>query len=979
MTKILRISLLILFGFFALQPAFAQRSCATHEYNEGLIAKDPAYANRLQQLEAHTDNFARNHSNEAVLVTIPVVFHVVWNTAAQNIPDSKLLAQLDQLNLDFAKLNTDFGTVPSVFQPYGADTEVQFCLAQRNPSGQASTGIVRVQTSTTAFSTNNNVKFTATGGSNAWPRDKYLNIWVCNMSGGTLGYAQFPGGAANTDGIVLLYSSVGSMLSPGTAVPYHLGRTATHEVGHWLNLRHIWGDATCGNDFVDDTPVQNGPNYGCPAFPKNSPGCTQTSGSPWATNYQGDMFMSYMDYGDDPCLKMFSIGQKNRMQAIFATGGPRAPLMTSDGCVPVAGFNLGTPATTTSACPAGATMSSTVNTSAIGSFTGNISLSVTSTTPAGLNVTLSTASVAVGSPFIVTLNNANTLANGTYTATITGTATGQPNKTVTVTFQINAGTAPTISSQPSNQAVCIGQSGAFSVTATGTYQWQVSTNGGTTWTDISGSTASSLSITGAANLNNNQYRCIVTGQCGSTTSSVATLTVNATTAITTQPVNLALCSGSAASFTTAAAGGGLTYQWQLSSDGGTTWNAIGGATTSTYSIASVATTQSGNQFRCVVTGTCGSATTSAATLTVSSNITIAAQPSSQTVCEATNISFVSGAAGSGLAFQWQISTDGGTTWTNLSNGGVYAGATTTTLNITGVLPTQNGNRFRMVASNTSCAPGISNAATLTVNTFPSITTQPTSVTVCEGGTANFSVAATTGVGVLSYQWQFSTNGITYTSIPGATSSSYSITGAVVGQNNYVFRVIVTAGCGSVNSALVQLLVNPFPIISFSPPATICKSDQPIALSASPAGGTFSGAGVSAGSFNPTVAGVGARTVTYSVTQAGCTSNAARTILVNQCAERQLTIDKFPAIIVYPSPGNGQFNIGISTDLITKLEVRVFNSMGQQIKSQSFSGVRYGSVLPMDISGQPSGTYQVYMVNDENGKVTTKATSIVIYR
>jgi hypothetical protein len=379
-----------------------------------------------------------------------------------------------------------------------------------------------------------------------------------------------------------------------------------------------------------------------------------------------------------------------------------------------------------------------------------------------------------------------------------------------------------------------------------------------------------------------------------------------------------------------------------------------------------------------VTGTCGSATTSAATLTVSSNITISAQPVSQTVCEATNISFTSGAAGSGLSYQWQISTNGGGSWTNLSNGGVYSGATSTTLTITGVLGTQNGNQFRMVASNTSCSPGTSNAATLTVNTFPTITTQPQSVQICEGGNATFSVAASTGVGTLTYQWQFSTNGINYTSIPGATASSYTITGTVVGQNNYVFRVLVSAGCGTVNSALALLNVNPYPIVSFNPPATVCKSDQPVALSATPAGGTFTGIGVTGNTFNPGI-GVGARPVTYNVAVAGCPVSTTRTILVNQCAERQLTIDKFPAIIVYPSPNNGQFNIGISTDIVTKLEVRVFNAIGQQIQTKSFSGVRYGAVLPMDISGQPSGTYQVYMVNDENGKVTTKAVSIVVYR
>lgn len=646
---------------------------------------------------------------------------------------------------------------------------------------------------------------------------------------------------------------------------------------------------------------------------------------------------------------------------------------------PPFGFLFGATTAATAACPAPASMSITLPVNSAGGYNNPVTLSTTSTLPAGTTVTFGTNPVTPTGSSEVTLNGTNNLPAGTYTVTVQGIGTGAPTLTTNLTFTINPGAGPTITSQPANLAVCIGQTGSFSVTATGTYQWQISTNGGTTWTDIGGANTSSYGITGAANLNNNQYRCIVTGQCGSTTSSAATLTVNPTTAITTQPVSLALCSGSAASFTVAAAGAGMGYQWQLSTDGGATWNNIGGATASTFNIGSVALSQNNHQFRCVVTGTCGNATSTAATLTVSSTITISAQPSSQTVCEATNISFTSGAAGSGLSFQWQISTNGGATWTNISNGGVYGGATTTTLTITGVLPTQNGNQFRMVASNTSCQPGISNAATLTVNTFPTITTQPQSVQVCEGANVGFSVAATTGVGTLTYQWQFSTNGITYNNITGANGPTYNITGAVVGQNNYVFRVLVSAGCGTVTSALALLNVNPFPVISFNPQATICRSDLPITLSATPSGGSFSGTGVTGTTFNPTVAGVGARPVTYNVTVAGCTSTATRTILVNQCAERQLTIDKYPAIIVYPSPSNGRFNIGVSTDIVTKLEVRVFNALGQLVKSQSFSGVRYGSVLPMDISGQPSGTYQVYLVNDENGKVTTKAVSIVVYR
>jgi hypothetical protein len=190
---------------------------------------------------------------------------------------------------------------------------VRFVLATVSPTGGTTTGVVRVQTKTRSFSSNDFVKYSNKGGSNAWPRDKYLNLWLCNLGQGLLGYAQFPGGPAATDGVVCLYSSVPG----GAATSYNLGRTATHEVGHWLNLRHIWGDATCGNDLVADTPTQQTSNGGCPTFPKIT------------CNNQGDMSMNYMDYTYDRCMYMFTAGQAARMEALFATGGARASLATS--------------------------------------------------------------------------------------------------------------------------------------------------------------------------------------------------------------------------------------------------------------------------------------------------------------------------------------------------------------------------------------------------------------------------------------------------------------------------------------------------------------------------------------------------------------------------------------------------------------------------------------------------------------------------
>lgn len=304
----------------------AQRNCGAMEVLQQEIANDPQRLERLNAVEEHTHAFAAHFDpyGQRAVITIPTVVHVLWNTSAQNISDALVNAQIAQLNADFARLNSDAGNTPSIFTGVAANTEIQFCLAQRDPNGNPTTGILRRQTSVTSFSSNNAMKFTAQGGSDAWPAGSYLNIWVCNLGGGLLGYAQFPGGSASTDGVVVLTGSVGSLAVPGSAAPFDHGRTATHEVGHWLNLRHIWGDATCGSDLVSDTPTHNTSNGGCPAYPHYS----TCSGTPI------EMTMNYMDYTDDNCMNMFSAGQSTRMNAVLAAGGARASLTTSLGCTP---------------------------------------------------------------------------------------------------------------------------------------------------------------------------------------------------------------------------------------------------------------------------------------------------------------------------------------------------------------------------------------------------------------------------------------------------------------------------------------------------------------------------------------------------------------------------------------------------------------------------------------------------------------------
>ena len=296
----------------ALQPP-VRRRCATAEVDERLAATVPEYAAARTLIERHAEAFLLTEmaAERAGITLIPVVVHVVHHTDAHNISRAQIDSQLEVLNRDFRRTNPDADNTPAPFLPLASDARIRFQLASVDPQGNPTDGITRTRTTQPAFSSNDAMKFTARGGHDAWPANRYLNIWVCQLSGGLLGYAQFPGGPAATDGVVVLHSGFGTT---GTAAaPFNLGRTTTHEIGHWLNLRHIWGDVIgcTGSDNVDDTPQHKEPNYGVPAYPHLS--CTSTP--------PGDMFMNYMDYVDDAAMVMFSAGQVARMRACL--DGPR--------------------------------------------------------------------------------------------------------------------------------------------------------------------------------------------------------------------------------------------------------------------------------------------------------------------------------------------------------------------------------------------------------------------------------------------------------------------------------------------------------------------------------------------------------------------------------------------------------------------------------------------------------------------------------
>jgi hypothetical protein len=292
-----------------------RRACGTMQVHERLSEEYPSYRDNQLRNEEFTERALQSGRAQQLmrrLITIPVVVHVVYKRDRENISKRQITSQLTVLNRDFRAQNPDTSSVPAPWQSLVADTKIEFKLATRNPSGKRTDGIIRTKTDRESFGPDDSVKQKSTGGAAAWPARRYLNIWVCNLGEGLLGYAQFPGGPARTDGVVILHSAFGT--SGTVQAPFDLGRSATHEIGHWLNLRHIWADtAGCtGGDRVADTPNAAGPNYGKPTFPHIT--CNNAP--------NGDMFCNYMDYVDDAAMFMFTPGQVARVNAALA--GPRS-------------------------------------------------------------------------------------------------------------------------------------------------------------------------------------------------------------------------------------------------------------------------------------------------------------------------------------------------------------------------------------------------------------------------------------------------------------------------------------------------------------------------------------------------------------------------------------------------------------------------------------------------------------------------------
>lgn len=302
--------------------SYAQKNCGTSAYQERIQLEHPDMLRNLQTsvaLSAYGISASDEGANRTS-ITIPVVVHIVYNSETENISNEQVASQIAALNRDFNRLNADFNRVPSVFSSLAGISEIHFALAKVDPNGRATSGITRTKSSRMLWTNDDKIKSAANGGVTPWDTKSYLNIWVSNLAAGLVGYSSAPGSPVEKDGVVIRYNAFGTTGS--VSAPYNAGRTAVHEVGHWLNLKHIWGDGQCGSDDVDDTPQQRTYSQGCPNFPKINTSCP-------SANPNGEMFMNFMDFSNDDCMMMFTEGQIKRMRSLFLIGGSRSSMLVS--------------------------------------------------------------------------------------------------------------------------------------------------------------------------------------------------------------------------------------------------------------------------------------------------------------------------------------------------------------------------------------------------------------------------------------------------------------------------------------------------------------------------------------------------------------------------------------------------------------------------------------------------------------------------
>jgi len=899
-----------------LQPATAQtpqapprRTCATEEVNAQIQAElkrtIPGYNPARSTNKAQPTNLR----TQATTYTLPVVVHVINNGEAvgtgANLSQAQVQSQIDVLNEDYRNLNADgnnTAVVPAAFQPLRGDVQLQFVMAQRDPSGTtlAEPGIDRVNRNTKGFTfpaggyTQTYINSTIKPAT-SWNPEQYINIWVMPLGGGLLGYAQFPdntanvgglsplGGPAATDGVVVLYTAFGSQIKNptgtyGTNNPYNRGRTLTHELGHFLGMRHIWGDDDCGNDYVADTPTQFEENYNCPSYPH-----VTCSNGP-----SGDMFMNYMDYVNDACMAMFSQAQAARIQTIMAVGTPRRTNLLSSPaiCTSVVSATVG--AATFTACT-GSSVTLTANGPAGATYywTGPNGYTSTTQNPILTNTTAFMAgtyavTVSVGSgacPVRLTTNLVVNPIPPVPALTSSATAVVCPNSQVTLTNNSPLPTGTLPSTNFNNG------------TPTG---WTIGNTGvaATTWQYSAGNTINyaRFRLTGYS-IDGTRFAYAISdaGGVGSQTNTTLTSPVFST-------VGYSALSLSFQQALIIASGAGLV---EISTDGGTTWAVAatyyGGddfnPTTATINLAGYLN-QPNVRLRWHYTDTYGY-------LWAIDNVAFAATPASYTYA-----------------------------WSLVSGDGLPA--TTNTASIV-TTPTQSSvYRLTVGYAGGSCT----SSSTVSVNVYPTPVLVTSAATACAGSPATLSASNAAAIAGFSptYAWSV----VSGDGLPTATNTP---TISVTPTQNSVYRLTVTYPGSCPLSSTVSVAVVPTPTLTAS--ASVVCAGSPSQLSATniPATGytyawtLVSGDGLPATVNTPTISVTPTRLSVYRLTVSnnGCSTSSTVTVtgVTNQ-------------IDAYPVPfGDAGLSLQVSTCTAGPATVQIYDILGRRMYESTVATPQVG--------------------------------------
>jgi hypothetical protein len=587
---------------------------------------------------------------------------------------------------------------------------------------------------------------------------------------------------------------------------------------------------------------------------------------------------------------------------------------------------------------------------------------------------------------ILTINNVNvSFNNNKYRVLISNDC---PSNITSSEATLSVNTPASMVTEPTSQTTCSGTNVTFNAVVNGsanTYQWQVSTNGGSSFTDIAGATSASLTLNNVTSTMNNNVYHLVVASCNPNNllSSDVSLTVNSAANITTEPINSNGCVGGNATFSSIATGTNVTYQWQVSTDGGVTFANITGATNTSLSLNGLTTLQNNNKYRLIATGNaCSNVDTSVSvTLTVSDNAIVTLQPSNVSECPSQNVVFSTTAVGTGITYQWQVSTNGGTSFTNIN------GQTSATLTLNTITSSMNNNQYRAMINSQCNAVGIySNPATLTVNALPVVVNQPSDITSCVNSNVTFNADAN-DVAILTYQWQMApSSSNVFSNINGATSNSLSLNNIASNMNNnkYRLQISILSGCGPIFTDTVLLHV--------SSPAAI--QTQPIDASVSiGSDATFSviasGTNISYQWQVSSDSGLTFRDIAGATSSAYLLSgvsinndNYQYRVVVKETSCGNITsaaakLNVSSSAFIYPNPTKDNLSVNLSDLILSKenIKITMFDSKGSRVYNQIFAVSKNNRLLNIKTAGLQSGTY--FLVLTDNNGVVLERSKIVI--